>query len=200
MGHNQYTEHSLLHLHAPSVCGIYMLTDIYSGKTYIGASINIRLRVGQHFSEMKNKRRNGDVYNNFRITYNIFGPKGFALKIFLICKESELYEYEKKAIEVYAPTENSHSRADDKIGFTEKECRNHSQRTKALWTDPVYRARAIAARVGKATNKGYKCTPEQVENRRKAGRISNMKRWYGEQWKLEYINRYPEFIGDLDGT
>jgi group I intron endonuclease len=72
-------------------------------------------------------------------------------------------------------------------------------RTAKLWSDPTYRENAINARKGNAYNKGYKCTPEQVLNRRKAARISNMKRNYGVDWVLEYVRRYPEFEGDVRG-
>lgn len=82
--------------------------------------------------------------------------------------------------------------------MTDGEKIKRSERTKKLWATPEYRANAVAARKGKAFNKGHKCTPEQVENRRKAGRISNMKRNYGTSWTTEYARRYPECIGDLN--
>lgn len=82
--------------------------------------------------------------------------------------------------------------------MTFDECSKRSERTKKLWADPQYRSNAIAARVGRVTNKGYKCTAEQVENRRRAGRISNMRRVHGHGWEKEYIARYPEHIGDVN--
>jgi group I intron endonuclease len=82
--------------------------------------------------------------------------------------------------------------------MTAEERKNRSERTKALWADPEYRKKAIESRKGKGYSKGYKCTPEQVLNRKKAGRISNMKRIHGEQWKEMYVVRYPEFKGDVD--
>ena len=72
-------------------------------------------------------------------------------------------------------------------------------RTSILWANDTYRANAIEARKGKAYNKGYKCTPEQVLNRQRAARISNMKRNYGAKWVAEYIRRYPDFAGDVYG-
>jgi GIY-YIG catalytic domain len=81
--------------------------------------------------------------------------------------------------------------------MTPEECQNHSERTKKLWAEPEYRANAVAARKGNAYCKGYKCTPDQVENRKRAARISNMKRNYGEGWKDEYVRRYPEYAKDV---
>ena len=83
--------------------------------------------------------------------------------------------------------------------MTPAEKSKRSARTSALWADDIYRAKAIDARKGKAYNKGYKCTPEQVLNRQRAARISNMKRNYGAEWTIEYVQRYPKFAGDVHG-
>lgn len=83
--------------------------------------------------------------------------------------------------------------------MTPEERTKRSARVKALWENPEYRKKAIAARVGKATNAGYKCNLEQVENRKRAGRISNMKRNYGAGWAEEYCRRYPEHAEDVYG-
>jgi group I intron endonuclease len=83
--------------------------------------------------------------------------------------------------------------------MTPEERAERTERAKALWANPEYRAKAVAARIGRATNAGYKCTPEQAANRQRAARISNMKRNYGAGWADEYRRRYPEYAGDVDG-
>ncbi|MNK94393.1 GIY-YIG catalytic domain protein [compost metagenome] len=85
-----------------------------------------------------------------------------------------------------------------RAAMTEGECEARSERAKNLWADSEYRAKAVEARKGNAHAKGHKCTPEQVENRKRAARISNMKRNYGDSWKVEYVRRYPEHGGDVD--
>lgn len=85
-----------------------------------------------------------------------------------------------------------------KASMNEEECAARAERSKKLWQDPDYREKAIAARKGKAYNKGYKCTPEQIENRRKAARISNAKRKSGDGWQEFYLETYPQHVGDLD--
>lgn len=85
-----------------------------------------------------------------------------------------------------------------RAAMTPDECAARKDRTKRLWADPAYREKAVAARIGNAYNKGYKCTPAQVENRKRAARISNMKRNYGESWRDEYVRRYPEHAGDVN--
>ena len=74
-----------------------------------------------------------------------------------------------------------------------------SNNAKQLWEDPEYRAKATAARKGKAYNIGYKCTLEQIENRRRAGRISNAKKKLGTEWQCRYAELYPEYLGDISG-
>lgn len=85
-----------------------------------------------------------------------------------------------------------------KASITDEERTKRKERTRKLWADPIYRQRAVAARKGNTYCKGHKCTPEQVQNRKRAARISNMKRNYGVDWKLEYAKRYPEHAGDVD--
>ena len=82
--------------------------------------------------------------------------------------------------------------------MTDEERKQRALRTKTLWEDPEYRRKAVEARIGRAFNKGYKCTPEQIDNRRKAARISNAKRHHKENWKDVYLQRYPEHAGDLN--
>lgn len=85
-----------------------------------------------------------------------------------------------------------------RAAMTGEECKARSERAKKLWADPEYRVKAVEARKGNAYAKGHKCTPEQVENRKRAARISNIKRNYGDSWKVEYVRRYPEHEGDVD--
>lgn len=92
----------------------------------------------------------------------------------------------------------SKTRNAQKAAMTEEECKKKSDRVKALWATPEYRERAILARKGNAYNKGYVCTPEQILNRKRAARISNMKRNYGDAWAAEYVRRYPEHAGDVN--
>jgi group I intron endonuclease len=82
--------------------------------------------------------------------------------------------------------------------MTEEECKKRSERSKLLWADPEYRAKAVNARKGRSSNKGYKCTPEQVENRRRNARIYHTKRRFGASWKEHYVRLYPDLAGDVN--
>lgn len=196
----QFTENSTSHLDLPHAAGVYMITDKRTGNRYIGSSGDILHRIRGHFSSLKTEKDStSPVYVAFKETYEKEGPKGFDACVLVLCGQENLLMYEAQCIAVLGNTVNRYKTTNDVASYSDEECKRKSDRVRALWATPEYREKATAARKGKAYNKGYKCTPEQVENRRKAARISNMKRNYGEQWKVEYAKRYPEFVGDLDG-
>ncbi len=200
MGANQFTENSISHLDLPCSSGVYMITDKALGHRYIGSSVNIKRRAMQHFSELKTTRgKHLSLYERFKSTYNVLGPVGFDVTVLVLCAEKDLLMYEEQCISILGDTINHYNNKNGVVTYSDIELKSRSERTKTLWANPEYRERAIAARKGKAYNKGYKCTPEQVENRKKAGRISNMKRAYGDDWKTEYIRRYPTYVEDLNG-
>lgn len=198
MGANQFTVHSISHLAIQNVCGVYRLVDTVNGYTYVGSSKNIRMRAMQHLSAIATGLADA-AYVNFRKTFIEHGYTVFQIDILEVCGARQLRAREKLWIAQLSPSENSFVCADGRKVFSDEERVKRAARVSALWKDPVYRARAVAARVGKAYNKGYICAPEQVQNRKKAGRISNMKRNYGDEWQQEYVRRYPEFAGDING-
>lgn len=196
---NKYTENALSHLTIPTCAGVYILTETVSGRTYIGSSKNMRDRIGQHFSKLKNNYKDCSLYARFKDAYDTHDIRIFSAVPLIICSEENLLMYERVCIDVFCPTENTLMRSDGRLCFSPEERILRGARVKELWATEEYRNNAIAARKGKAYNKGYKCTPAQVENRRKAARISNIKRKFSLDWKEQYILKYPEFAGDVDG-
>ena len=198
MGANQFTTNSLTGHDIPAVCGVYQITDTVTGKTYIGSSHNIRVRVVQHFCAMGTRNIRNSAYSVFSATYAEHGSSAFSIDILEICARSELYTKELEWITKLTPTENTQHSPLVSIAYSNEERILRAQRARKLWANPEYRAKAVAARKGKAYNKGYKCTPEQIANRKRAARISNMKRNYGASWQEEYIRRYPEYREDVN--
>jgi len=77
--------------------GIYLLTNKINNKKYVGKSIHIRKRIGEHFREARYER-NADrpLYQDIRR----YGKKNFIVEILEQCSENELagkeqYYYEK---------------------------------------------------------------------------------------------------------
>lgn len=198
MGANQFTANSLTGHDIPAVCGVYQITDTITGKMYVGSSGNIRTRIIQHFHLMGLNKGRSSTYVSFSATYAQYGSSAFSVDILETCTPEVLYAKELEWIAKITPTENTQHSSLIDVAYSKEERAMRSERTRKLWATPEYRERAVLARKGKAYNKGYKCTPEQVENRKRAARISNMKRNYGDTWKAEYVRRYPEYEGDVN--
>ena len=197
---NQFTENSVAHINIGKVCGVYLITDTTTGRNYVGSSSDIRMRMVQHFFSMSEKGlKKITTYNNFYVTYKKYGSTVFTVKVLEECLKQDLKDREIYWIAQLNPSENTQHTIDNRQIYSDEERNMRSERTKKLWADPEYREKAVSSRLGKAYNKGYKCTPEQVENRKKAARISNMKRKYGEDWKEGYLTWYPDKAEDLDG-
>jgi group I intron endonuclease len=198
MGANGYTINSLTGHDIPTVCGVYQITDTVTGKTYVGGSRNVRTRIIQHFYHMRNPTSRSTAYAVFSATYAAHGGIAFKVVVLEECAPDALRDVELAWITKLSPTENVQLSPTLELAFSEEERQRRAERTRKLWATPAYRERAVAARKGKTYSKGYKCTPEQVENRRRAARISNMKRKHGEKWRTEYVQRYPEHAGDVN--
>lgn len=187
---------NLAHMDIPNVSGVYLLTDTVTGATYVGSSRHIRTRLSLHFHDMR-RRPNLATYRVFQKTYEAHGATAFTATLLETCDPDCLLTKEREWLARLAPSENMYACADGRPGATPQAVTAKSLAAERLWANPEYRAKAVAARKGKAYSKGHKCTPEQIANRRKAGRISNMKRAHGERWVEEYLRRYPEHAGDI---
>ena len=198
MGANQFSENNLSHISVPNVCGVYLLKDTVTGATYVGSARRIRTRISIHFHDMRRRSHQG-TYRKFRETLNTYGASVFRAELLQECLPEELLAAEKVWIAKLQPTENLYVCTDGREVYSENTRQKKSAAVAALWKTPEYHAKASAARRGNSFALGYKCTPEQVANRQKAARLSNMKRNYGAGWKEEYIRRYPEHAEDVNG-
>lgn len=198
MGANQFSGGNLAHITVPNVCGVYLFRDTITGGTYIGSARHIRTRISIHFHDMR-RRPEQQTYRRMRSTYEAYGASVFEVELLQQCEPDQLLVTEKEWIAKLQPTENLYVCTDGRDVYTEATHAKKSAAAAVLWKDPEYRAKAIAARVGKGGPIGFKCTPEQIANRKRAARLSNMKRNYGADWKQEYIRRYPEHAGDVNG-
>lgn len=199
MGANQFSNGNLAHITVPNVCGVYLLRDTVTGGTYIGSARRIRTRISIHFHDMR-RRPEQNTYRRMRATYDTYGASVFEVELLQQCEPEQLLAVEKEWIAKLQPTENLYVCTDGRDVYTEATHARKSAAAAALWKDPEYHAKASAARRGNSFALGHKCTPEQVANRKRAGRISNMKRNYGATWKDEYIRRYPEHGKDIENV
>lgn len=62
-----------------SVSGIYCIRNIETGKVYIGKSKNIYKRIHQHIYDLKNNRKNENMY--FQNSWNKYGKDSFTYTV-----------------------------------------------------------------------------------------------------------------------
>lgn len=179
----------------PTTSGIYLLTS--GAVTYVGATTNLRLRIQQHQSKLRHGKFEGSPYRQLKEQFEAGGLEAIEVTVLEECVKSLLAEREVFWMRKLRPTANQFLFRVEPLAFTPEERQRKAERVKAKWAQPEYRERAVTARKGNAFAKGYKCTPEQVENRKRAARISNTKRNFGEVWREEYARRYPEHVGDV---
>lgn len=173
---------------------VYKILNLITGDFYIGSSINFEARKKQHLKDLKSKTHaNTHLLNAFwkyREDAFVFLTVEFVQdEIFLRAREQAWINRTKPVYNISVDAWYSRPENISEV---------RSSATKKLWKDPIYRANAISSRAGKSFNKGYKCTPEQILNRKKAARISNIKRRSGEKWLEDYKRTYPQHIKDLE--
>lgn len=87
--------------------GVYMIQSKATGKMYIGSSISIEYRLGQHESNLKV----GRWHQEFVDEYAANGAEGFEIQILETCDDaSELLPAEQKWISHYNATEAGFNR------------------------------------------------------------------------------------------
>lgn len=199
---NQFTSHHLSHIACPNIACVYKLTHTPTGQFYVGSTKKLRIRISGHFHEMRTGRKKKSavmcaLYANGTHT-------DWVVDVLEPCESDAavLKAREQHYIDLLQPTLNLSMSSTAPMPKGAKldaaAVALRVAKAKEVWARPGYREKVSAARKGIATNAGYKCSPEQVANRRKAARISNMKRNYGSGWQAEYLRRYPEHAGDLN--
>lgn len=78
--------------------GIYKIQNNVNGKIYIGSSKNMKIRKGQHFSELKNGYH---VNPYLQHSWDKYGKESFSFIIIENCKEEDLLTREQFYINKY---------------------------------------------------------------------------------------------------
>lgn len=151
---------------AHPMMGVYVIENSVNGHKYIGSSVDCFRRFGRHM----NAAIHGDLSSPiFYRAVNKYGVETFTHKIvekvddifFLRAREQCWINREKPEYNISLNAWCS---------YPENISEVRSLGAKKAWARPDYREKAIKVRQGKTSNKGYKCTLEQIENRRKSGK------------------------------
>lgn len=167
--------------------GIYVITNLASGKPYIGSAVNLRARNAGHVWHLrKGSHRNKHLQSAF----NKYGAELFSFRPLLYCEPSHLLFYEQRAIDAAlkaGPIYNINPTAGSRLG------RKASDETKARMSvalkghrgpvghikSPETREKLRLANLGKthspetraklsAAGKGRKQRPETIVKRAKS--------------------------------
>jgi group I intron endonuclease len=76
--------------------GIYILKSISTGKVYVGSSIDVNRRWGEHFVMLTHNRHDN---NHLQNCWNKYGYSDFIWKVVKFCDEKNLLQLEQKVID-----------------------------------------------------------------------------------------------------
>ena len=135
--------------------GIYKITNIITGKFYVGSAKNIGERIRRHFWDL----RSGNHANKkFQNSYNKHGEHSFLAETILKCEVADLLDCEQRYLDELGAVENGYNicrKAGSPLGV------KHSKETK--------RRMSLAAR-------GRKMPPWSLEHRRNSGLVQRGKK------------------------
>jgi len=117
--------------------GVYRWVNLVNGKSYIGSSVNLALRLRNYFnfSFISNKRRGKSLINEALLKY---GYSYFSLEILEFCESSEAILREQYYLDLLKPEYNILKNAGSSLG------RKHSEETKARLKGRTLTAEHIA--------------------------------------------------------
>lgn len=150
--------------------GIYEIVHVASGKRYVGSSIDIPRRWGEHLRQIRGGRHANPKLMNF---FRKYGEDAFEFRVLLECSASDMLIFEQQEIDKGAYL-NISPTAGNTLGreVSQKTRERHSRARAKMWQDPAYRG-AQAARMSSQSSQQWK-DPEYKEMMR--AKISAVKR------------------------
>lgn len=79
-------------------CGIYKITSLHDGKIYIGSSVNLHRRFGNHLWKLKDQSHRN---KHLQSIYNKYGLNDLQFDVIELCDTSKLLDKEAEYIKRY---------------------------------------------------------------------------------------------------
>ena len=163
-------------------CGIYSITNTKNGKRYIGSSVNIEKRWGDHVSNLRAKKHHS---RHLQLAWNKYGEQVFRFELVAACDRGELIDQEQFWIDAFQTADGRHGynirwKADSNLGVeisAESRAKLSVSLRKAFST-PEARAkmsasmREVSARPGVRENRSASMKREWSNPDAKARRLS----------------------------
>ena len=131
--------------------GIYQITNLHNGKSYVGSAVSFRKRWKEHLRQLSNGDHHSTVLQR---AWNKYGEAAFEFKKLLVCAKADLIWFEQRALDALKPAYNICKIAGSVLGY------QHTDEAKA----------AAAERATGNTNRRGRKEPEEVCARISAGR------------------------------
>lgn len=97
--------------------GIYCITDVQSGRRYVGSAVSFKRRWTEH----RNGLKRGKHHSQFmQLTYNV-RPDAFAFQVLLYCTPENLLMYEQRFLDAWNPEFNTNPTAGSMAGYRHSE-------------------------------------------------------------------------------
>lgn len=116
------------------LCGIYQIKNLVNNRVYIGQSVNVKKRFGQHISALRSgKERNTHLQRAF----NKYGEQSFIFEVLMYCEQDQLTKNENGFIQAASSVYNVRPSADSNFGV------KRTEETKALLSR-VFKGRVMS--------------------------------------------------------
>lgn len=120
--------------------GIYCITDMQSGRFYVGSAVSIKKRWREH----RNGLKRGQHHSQFMQRTYRARPDAFAFQVLLYCTPENLLMYEQRFLDAWNPEFNTNPTAGSMLGY------RHGDETR----------RKMSESNNRTGNPGYSHTPE----------------------------------------
>lgn len=167
---------------ATEFAGVYEIRNTLNNKVYIGSSVNVRKRLGEHRRKL-GRGAHGSAH--LQASWGQYGPDAFVFKTLLICAEADVLFFEQRIIDGYAALDSKRGYNKRVVAQTNAGMK-HSEETKRrvsagmvgrVFSDAT-KAKISAAKLGRLhtalarsrmsiANRGRKLSAEVRESRGK---------------------------------
>ena len=125
--------------------GIYQITNLHNGKSYVGSAVSFSKRWKEHLRQLSNGNHHSTVMQR---AWNKYGEAAFGFKKLLVCAKADLLWFEQRAIDALKPAYNICKIAGSVLGY------RHT---------PEAKAAAAKRATGNTHRRGRKESPEYCE-------------------------------------
>jgi group I intron endonuclease len=148
--------------------GVYEIANTVNGRRYIGSSVNLEKRFGDHRRQLKD----GHHHSRFlQRAWGKYGADAFVFRPLILCSPETLVFYEQRFIDGLRPDYNSAPNAGSQLGF------KHSDATRAKLSASAKRTKNFTGHRHSQDTKraisiakiGRRYGPQSAERRAKIG-------------------------------